>query len=76
MAKIVTYIIMIYNIDDCTVYEFAFVLGKAHMEMIVRQSFFIYSPCHYLEGINDALYECSGLVRMVGPCAQTRNVSP
>ena len=29
------------------------------------------SPCHYLEGVKDALSEHSGLVRTVGPCAQT-----
>ena len=30
-----------------------------------------YSPCPNLEGIKDALCKCSGLVRMVEPCAQT-----
>ena len=32
---------------------------------------FSYSPCHYLEGITDVLPECSGLVQIVGLCAQT-----
>ena len=36
-------------------------------KIFFRQS---YSPCHYLEGIKDALSECSGLVRTVGLCAQ------
>ena len=29
-----------------------------------------YSPCPNLEGINDVLCKCSGLVRTVEPCAQ------
>ena len=39
-----------------------------------RLSFFliiIVSACQYLEGIKDALSECSGLVRTVGQCAKT-----
>ena len=45
------------------------------MAYYVKNNFFrrlkIYSTCPNLVGIKDVLSECSGLVRLVGPCAQT-----
>ena len=41
------------------------------LKIVFRRSLFLYSPYHYLEGIKDVLSEHSGLVRTVGPCAQT-----